>query len=93
MSNGMKPEDLKKAPKLFAENIRLGHSPEYFVLGITSGTQGQIFALSPGHAKRLHQYLGEELKNFESKHGEITAKWDPNVVSPVQRANPPSEGS
>ena len=89
----MKPEDLKKAPKLFAENIKLGYSSEYFVLGITSGNQGQIFALSPGHAKRLHQYLGEELKNYEAKNGEITAQWNPNVVSPVQRSNPPSDKS
>ncbi len=86
----MKPEDLKKAPKLLAENIKIGYSPEFFVLGITSGNQGQVYSLTPGHAKRLHQYLTHELKNFEEKHGEITAKWDPNVLSPVQRENPPT---
>jgi hypothetical protein len=89
----MKAEDLQKAPKLFVENIKIGFSPEYFVLGISSGNQAQIFSLSPGHAKRLFQYLEHEIKEYESKHGKITAEWNPNVVSPVQRRNPPSEGS
>ena len=89
----MKPEDMRKAPKLFAENIKVGYSPEYFVLGISSGNQAQIYSLTPGHAKRLQQYLQHELKNYEEKHGEITAEWNPNVVSPVQRNNPPTEGS
>ncbi len=89
----MKPDDLKKAPKLFAENIKVGFTPEHFVLGISSGSQAQIYALSPAHTKRLKQYLEHEIKSFEKAHGEITAEWNPNVVSPVQRANPPTEQS
>ena len=89
----MKPDDLKNAPKLFAENIKVGFTPEYFVMGMSSGSQAQIYALSPAHAKRLKQYLGHEIANFEEKHGEITAEWNPNIVSPVQKANPPTEGS
>lgn len=89
----MKPEDLKSASKLFAENVQLGFTPEYFVVGISSGNNAQIYSFSPAHAKRLQQYLAHEIKEFEAKHGEITAEWSPNVVSPVQRANPPSEGS
>ena len=89
----MKPDDLKKAPKMFAENIKIGHTPEYFVFGISSGAQAQIYSLTPGHAKRLLQYLEHEVKGFEEKNGEITAEWNPNVVSPVQKANPPQEGS
>ena len=89
----MKPDDLKNAPKLFAENIKVGYTPEYFVLGMSSGAQAQIYALSPAHAKRLKQYLEHEINNFEKKHGEITAEWNPNVVSPVQRSNPPTEQS
>lgn len=89
----MNAEDLQKAPKLFAENIKLGHSPEYFVMGITSGNQGQIYALSPAHLKRLKQYIEHEIKNYEEKYGEITAEWSPNVVSPIQRHNPPTPGS
>jgi hypothetical protein len=89
----MKPDDLKKAPKLFAENIKIGFSSEYFVLGLSSGNQAQIYSLSPGHAKRLQQYLTHEIAEYEKTNGEITAEWNPNVVSPVQRANPPAEGS
>jgi len=86
----MKSEDLKKAPKLLAENIKIGYSPEFFIMGISSGNQGQVYSLTPGHAKRLQQYLTSELKNFETKHGEIKAEWNPNVISPVQRQNPPT---
>lgn len=89
----MNPDELKKAPKLFAENVKIGWSPEYFVFGVSSGAQAQIYAMSPGHAKRLQQYLAHEIAEFEKEHGEITAKWDPNVVSPVQRANPPTDVS
>ena len=39
----MKPEDLQKAPKLLAENIRIGHSPEYFVIGISSGARSEAY--------------------------------------------------
>ncbi|MEL6804848.1 MAG: DUF3467 domain-containing protein [Bacteroidota bacterium] len=90
----MKQEDLQKAPKVFAENVKLGFTPEYFVLATSSGSQATIYALTPGHAKRLQQYLAHEIKNYEEKHGEIKATWDPSVKSPVQkRPNPPSEGS
>lgn len=89
----MKPDDLQKAPKLFAENIKVGFTPEYFVLGVSSGAQAQIYALSPAHAKRLQQYLSHQISEFEEKHGEITAEWNPNVISPIQKSNPPGEGS
>lgn len=89
----MKKEDLQKGPKLFAENIKVGYSPEYFVMGLSSGSQAQIYTITPAHAKRLKQYLEYELKNYEEKYGEITAEWNPNVVSPVQRQNPPSAES
>lgn len=87
----MKSEDLKKAPKLFCESINIGFTPEYFVLGLSSGNQGTIYSLTPQHAKRLQQYLTHQLSEFEKEHGVVTAEWNPNVVSPVQRANPPSE--
>ncbi|MEM9336272.1 MAG: hypothetical protein AAGA35_00250 [Patescibacteria group bacterium] len=89
----MKPDDLKKAPKLFAENIKIGYTPEYFVMGIISGSQAQIYSLTPAHAKRLQQYLNHQLKEYEEKEGEITAEWNPNVMSPLQKSNPPLEGS
>ncbi len=89
----MKSEDLQKAPKLFCENITIGYTPEYFVIGLSSGTQASIYSLTPEHAKRLQQYLSHELAQFETKHGEIKAEWNPNIPSPVQSFNPPSEMS
>lgn len=87
----MKPDDLKKAPKLFAENIKIGYTPEYFVMGLSSGSQAQIYSLTPGHAKRLLQYLQHELKGFEEQHGEIKAEWNPNIVSPMQPGKMPGD--
>lgn len=87
----MKAEDLKKAPKLFCESINVGFTPEYFVMALSSGNQGTIYSLTPQHAKRLQQYLSHQISEFEKEHGEITAEWNPNVVSPVQKMNPPSD--
>lgn len=89
----MKSEDLQKAPKLFCENIKVGFSPEFFVMGMSSGAQSHIFSLTPQHAKRLQQYLAHEIGLFEKEHGTINASWNPNIVSPVQKVNPPHEMS
>ena len=86
-------KQIHQAPKLFCENIRLGYSPEYFVLALSSGAHAQNYALTPAHAKRLLQYLGHELEKYESEHGEVVAKWDPNIPSPLQQRKPPTEGS
>ncbi len=87
----MKSDDLKKAPKLFCESINLAFTPEYFVLGLSSGNQGTIYSLTPQHVKRLQQYLNHQVSEYEKEHGAIKAEWNPNIVSPVQRANPPTE--
>ena len=89
----MKPEDLQKAPKLFCENIKLGFTPEFFIMGLSSGAQAQIYSLTPGHMKRLKQYIEHEIERYEKDHGEITAEWNPNVVSPVQQVHEPTDKS
>ena len=89
----MNGDELKNAPKMFCENIKIGQSPEYFVLGLSSGTQAQIFSLTPGHAKRLLQYLTFEIEQFEKQNGVINTTWEPHIKSPIQRTNPPSEQS
>jgi len=87
----MKPEDLKKSPKLFCESITVGFTPEYFVMALSSGNQAGIYSMTPEHMKRLAQYLSHEVSEYEKEHGEIKANWNPNVLSPVQRMNPPTE--
>lgn len=89
----MSPDELQKAPKLFCENIRLGYSPEFFIMGLSSGSQSSIFSLTPQHTKRLLQYLAHEVAQYEKVHGDIKADWNPNIVSPVQKVNPPSDMS
>jgi hypothetical protein len=89
----MKPEDLQKAPKLFCENIKIGFSQEFFVIGMSSGAQSHIFSLTPQHAKRLSQYLAHEITLYEKNNGEIKAEWNPHVVSPIQKLNSPNEKS
>ena len=86
----MKPEDLKKAPKLFCESVNVAFTNEYFVIGSSSGAQSSIYSFTPQHAKRLAQYLNHQVEQFEAKHGKIEAEWNPNIVSPVQVQKPES---
>ncbi len=87
----MKPEDLKKAPKLFCESITIAFTPEYFITSLSSGAQSSIYSLTPEHAKRLQQYLTHQVGEYEKKHGPIVAEWSPNIKSPIQPSkNPPS---
>lgn len=89
----MKINDLEKAPKVFCENIKMGFTKEYFVIALSSGDQATFYSLTPEHAKRLQKYLSHEIAGFEKEHGEIKTEWTPNVVSPLQKLNPPIEGS
>ncbi len=89
----MKADDLQTAPKLFCENIKLAFTPEYFAMGLSSGSQATIYSLTPGHAKRLMQYLSHEIAQYEKTHGKIVAEWSPHIVSPVQKANKPNPKS
>ena len=65
----------------------------FFVMALSSGNQNAIYSLTPQHAKRLQQYLTHQISEFEKENGEVKATWSPTIVSPVQRANPPMEGS
>jgi hypothetical protein len=85
----MKPEDLKRAPKMFCESINIAFTPEYFVTSLSSGAQSAIYTLTPQHAKRLLQYLSHQISEYEKEHGEIKANWSPNIVSPVQPSKTP----
>lgn len=86
-------DDFKNEPKEFCESVQLAYTPEYFALALTSGSAGVVYAITPQHAKRLAQYLSHQVGEYEKEHGAITATWNPNVVSPVQRGNPPTDKS
>lgn len=89
----MKPDNLKDAPKIFCETVHMGYTPEYFIVALSSGNQGTIYTLTPQHAKRLQQQLTHQLSEYEREHGTVSAEWNPNIVSPVQRVNPPTNQS
>ncbi|MBP6924587.1 MAG: hypothetical protein KBC62_02570 [Candidatus Pacebacteria bacterium] len=80
----MKPDDIKKAPKVFCESINVAFTPEFFVMSLSSGSQTGIYALTPQHAKRLQQYLTHQIAEYEKTNGEVKADWSPNIVSPLQ---------
>lgn len=86
----MNPDHLKNAPKLFCESISVGYTPEYFVMGLSSGQQAAIYSLTPQHLKRLKQYLAHQIAEYEKEHGEIKAEWNPNIPSPIKPMNPPT---
>ncbi len=87
----MKFEDIQKAPKLFCEDITIASSKEFFVVGLRSGNQASIYSLTPELTKRLLEHLAYRVSEYEKNHGTIDAHWTPNVVSPVQKLNPPTE--
>lgn len=80
----MKKEDFQTESKIFCESISVAFTPEYFIVGIASGSQNKMYTITPQHAKRFQQYLKHQVDDFEKKHGEIKAEWVPGVVSPVQ---------
>ena len=76
--------DLNKVSKQFCENITVGLSQESFVMGMLNGEQGTFYVLTPQHMKRLVQYLGHQVSEYEKQFGAIKADWQPLVQSPVQ---------
>ena len=76
--------NLNTTPKQFCENVNIGATPEYFVLGFLSGEDAKTYVFTPGHAKRLAQSLLYNIGEYEKRFGEISADWAPGVQSPIQ---------
>ncbi len=76
--------DLNKLPKQFCDSISIAYSPEYFAFAMFSGQNGNAYAITPEHAKRLLQYLSYNLENYEKTFGTINAEWSPGIQSPIQ---------
>ncbi len=53
-------------------------------MGMMVGQQGVAYVLTPQHMKRLGQYLGHQLSEYERKFGPINAEWKPGIESPIQ---------
>ena len=76
--------DLTQAPKQFCDNINLGFSDEFFLMAVSSGQTGVVYALTPQHAKRLSQMLVNNIEKYEKQFGELKTQWTENVPSPIQ---------
>lgn len=76
--------DWHTSPKQFCENISAAFSKEAFLLGLVSGEEKRVYALTPQHMKRLSQYLQVQVGEYEKKHGAIEADWKPGIESPFQ---------
>lgn len=87
----MKQEDIQNTPKLFCEDITIASTQDYFVFGLRSGNQAALYSLTPQLTKRLLQHLAHRVDEYEKTHGEIHASWSPQIISPVQKMNPPTE--
>lgn len=84
--------DLNKIPKQFCENVNIGATPEYFILGLISGEDAKTYVLTPQHAKRLSQSLAYNISEFEKRYGEIKTEWAPGIQSPMQIIDIKNEG-
>ena len=80
----MGPIDLSKLQKKFCDNIAAAFSQEFFLMGMFSGEEREVYALTPQHMKRLSQYLTTQVAEYEKKFGEIDAAWKPSIESPIQ---------
>ena len=76
---------------MFCEDITIASTKEFFVFGLRSGSQATIYSLTPELTKRFMEHLTHRVKEFEKLNGVIDAHWNPQIVSPVQKLNPPTE--
>lgn len=85
-------EFFSEAGKKFADNFKLVFNPEMFLLGVELGDEGEAYAMTPQHAKRLNAHIAHVIANYEKQFGEIKGgEWNPNVKSPFQISPPQSE--
>ncbi len=70
--------DEETAMGRFANLGFISHSPEEFVIDFMfrppGADQAKVISrilTSPGHAKRLHMALGENIEKYEKRHGKI----------------------
>ena len=98
MENQQKPQVKIKASDealkgSYSNLVNIAHNREEFILDFISfvppqGSLNSRVFLSPGHLKRLWKVLGENVKQYEGKFGEITeASVQPDSIS----FNPPQQ--
>ena len=79
--------DLTQAPKQFCDNVAVAFTNEYLLMGVSSGTTGVVYALTPQHAKRLTLMLTQHVVEYEKQFGEIKTDWPSKTPSPIQTSD------
>lgn len=77
-------EFFNNTEKIFPDSFKVVGNEEIFLMGVQTGEEGAIFALTPAHAKRLAQHIAHAITLYEKQYGEIKAQWSPMVKSPIQ---------
>ena len=86
-------DDMLKLPRIFCDNVKGGFSKEYFVLGLFSGLDVEMYALTPAHTKRLVICMTAQVKAYEAQFGEIDANLLKPTISPIQFTDPSQNSS
>lgn len=83
------PDDVfQKLPKVVLEATRVGYTDKHFFIALKNGLNVVVQAVDPAHMKQIVQSFQHQLKEYEKKHGEVKAEWNPNTLSPIQLKKP-----
>lgn len=69
--------------KIFIDNVEGNFTKGLFTLGFFSGFFPYTYVFSAIHIKRIYQWLGYIINEYEKVHGKINGEdWKPSIKSP-----------
>jgi hypothetical protein len=79
----------RQASKIYCDDTSVaiveGTIGDMFLLAMRSGSNTQVFAFTPGHAKRFMQLVAHNVGQYEGKKGKIKVDdWTPGMKAPFQ---------
>lgn len=79
----------RDATKIYCDDANIafaeGAIGDMFLLALRSGANTQVFAFTPGHAKRFSQLIAHNIGQYEEKKGKIKVDdWTPGMKAPFQ---------
>src|SRR5690606_3568371 len=78
---------MQNAPKKFLESIYTGMSEEVIVIGLKSGQELSVYALTPEHLKRASQHFALKLAEYEKLFGVVDADLNRGMRSPFDMSS------
>jgi hypothetical protein len=70
--------------KKYCDNVSGGFNKEIFLVGIFSGKEHELYALTPSHTKRLAIWLTGQVESYEKQFGTIDTNLPKPIESPIQ---------